>query len=153
MFIKWQYPEAQTVSKSEAETKLTALVADQYRKLHMEIKKRELIGQDEILRFIDQEINRVLGLPPSVGTPQNQSGFVIVTQSAPREGVPSKSMFLVDRGRIRSSWWTDEVEDALVFDRQDAAENRRANFRHNNPRVITYAEALYLSEQNARVSA
>lgn len=145
MFIKWDNPNSLVVPKSEAEARLAAIVADQLSKLRKEITRKDLLTQSEILGLIDHEINRVLGLPPVVGNPVNRQGFVIACEARGRGAGNTEGIrFLVDRGRIRHSWWSDDLEDALVFDHQEAAERKCSTLHHNNPAVMpfTHAESL-----------
>ena len=144
MFIKWDNPNSLVVPKSEAEARMTAIAADQLAKLRKEITRKDLLSQAEVLSLIDHEINRILGLPPEVGNPVNRKGFVIACTAKGRggEGQNTEGLrFLVDRGRIRHSWWSDELEDALVFDHQEAAERKCATLHHNNPTVMPYSHA------------
>ena len=150
MYIKWENPDSLVVQKTEAEAKVTALVVDQICKIRREIHKKELLTQDEILRFLDAEVNRVLGMPPSEARPQNRDGFVVASKAVPRKGLGERTMFLVDRGRIHHSWWSDDLEDALVFDHREVADRKCASLRHNSPEVLTYSEALLRNQLNDR---
>lgn len=148
MYVKWDNEESQTVTKTEAEVKLTALVADQFIKLRREIERRRLNHPQDILALISRETNRILGVPTAVGGLTNLQGFVVCTTTKGTDGLPPRTMFMVDRGRIRDSWWSDDLEDALIYDNEHSAQRRLETIHHNDPRVVTYAEAQRLNDLN-----
>lgn len=151
MYVKWDNPETQTVTKTEAEVKLVALVADQFIRLRKEIERRRLNHPLDILALIDKETNRVLGIPNTVSGMVNLNGYVVITTTKGTDGLPPRTMFMVDRSRIRHSWWSDDLEDALVYDNKPSAERRLDTIHHNDPRVVPYAEAQRLHELNGTI--
>lgn len=141
MYIKWDNPKSSVVSKTEAELRMAGVVAAQFSSLVREINKRNLSTQKEIVDFIEEEVGRVLGIPRSVLGEEPTHGFVICCDTWDNVQKKTVTRYLVDRGRIRTSWWTEDISDALVFEHKEAAERKRDGFKHNNPRVMTYAEA------------
>ena len=147
MYIKWDDESTDRVHKAEAEKKLSAIVADQLIRLRKEIKKRGLVHQDQVLSFISSEVNRVLGVPVA-DQDRPTEGWVISLVAKASAALPERFMFMVDRSRVRHSWWSDDLEDALVYYTHEQAEVRMMTLKHGEPKIITYAEAMELSAAN-----
>lgn len=77
-----------------------------------------------------------------------RAGFVVVTDSRKR----AELLFMVDRKKQKASFWSDRLDDVMVFAARSAAEGQARALRFNNPRVMTLAEANRLTrdERKAR---
>ena len=63
---------------------------------------------------------------------------------------PSTTLFLVDRSKQRRSFWSDRLDDVLVFSTRFAAGARAQALTLNNPRVISLAEAQRVVDAQLR---
>lgn len=65
------------------------------------------------------------------------------------DGEDNMNLFLVDRNKNRSKWWTCDLDDAMIFRKQSAANIQAGKLRFKNPKVIPYAEARKMERSNA----
>lgn len=72
--------------------------------------------------------------------------YVIVTTILKRGRMTH--LFMVDRHAQRKSFWSDRLQDVLLWQSESAAHRRLAQVRHNQPRVVDYAEAMRLECEN-----
>lgn len=73
-------------------------------------------------------------------------GYVIVTNSRQVRG---ERLFLVDRTKQRISFWSNRLDDVLVFNYKTTAEAAMKKLKFNCPRIMTYDEAqLITNSQN-----
>lgn len=151
MNIKWDKPDALVVQKSEAEAKLTGLVTENMHKLRRNIVQHGLLTQDEILACLDATVDRIMGVAPPAMRERKDHGWVLVTTSKASKELPSRTMFMVDRARVKWSWWSDDIEDACIFDSLQVAERRAQTLKHNTPRVVTLSEAENMNRENEEV--
>jgi hypothetical protein len=66
------------------------------------------------------------------------------------EGRKSMTLFLVDRSRIKSRWWSYDWKDAMKFNKLSAAKIQASKLMYKNPTVISLSTAIILSEENDR---
>jgi hypothetical protein len=69
--------------------------------------------------------------------------FVIVTDSRKRDEV----LFMVDRAKQKASFWSNRLDDVLVFKNRGAANDKVRELRFNNPRVMTLGDAQKLTRE------
>lgn len=62
---------------------------------------------------------------------------------------PSTTLFMVDRRRQRQSFWSDRLDDALVYRRRVDAQLKVARLRYNSPRVLPLEEAREIADAQA----
>lgn len=72
--------------------------------------------------------------------------YYVAADSQYNEG---QTVFLVDRRRDRTKWWTPELSGAMGFYMEGAAESRCRSYRFNNVRVVT-AEVARMQDSNNR---
>jgi hypothetical protein len=70
-------------------------------------------------------------------------GYIVMT-----EGRKNMFLFLVDRRKIKTRWWSYDFSDAFVFNLKSAAKNQAKKLIYKNPQVITVEEAKELSNKN-----
>jgi hypothetical protein len=58
--------------------------------------------------------------------------------------VKGRDLFLIDRNKCRTSWWTDTLSSAIGFFNKEKAELQCKKLRYNEPRVVTTEEAQEL---------
>lgn len=63
--------------------------------------------------------------------------YVIATQSRNC----NELLFMVDRAKQRAGFWSNRLEDALVYQHKAAAQAKVATLKFNRPHVMTLAEA------------
>lgn len=151
MNVQWKNPDSLVVPKSEAETLLTKLVAENMYRLRRNIVQHQLLTQAEILACLDSMVDRVMGVAACAMKEIKTHGWVIVTTSKATKELPSRTMFMVDRTRVKWSWWSDDIEDACIFDSQQIAERRTMTLKHNEPRVVSLDEARIMNQENEEV--
>jgi hypothetical protein len=77
--------------------------------------------------------------------------YVIITNSYKQKDV---TLFLIDRSKTKSSWWSTELDNNVLYMRNIKAARRICNkLKHNSPRVITVKEARKLAEKNANIKS
>ena len=69
--------------------------------------------------------------------------YIVMTQ-----GRKSMFLFLVDRTRIKSRWWSYSVSDAMQFRKESAAKIQARKLVYKSPEVISYSEACRLERLN-----
>lgn len=69
------------------------------------------------------------------------SGYVIASDSQRND----ETLFMVDRRKQRASFWSNRLDDVLVFADRGAADRKAASLRFNRPRVMT----LYAARSDA----
>lgn len=52
------------------------------------------------------------------------------------QGVDGSNVYLVDRGKSKSSWWTRDKALMMAFRKRDAAVTQLLKLRFNNPKVV-----------------
>lgn len=60
-------------------------------------------------------------------------------------------LFMVDRSKCKASFWSDRLYDVKVFADIHAANNALSRIKFNNPKVITYKEAMKLETSNTKL--
>lgn len=79
--------------------------------------------------------------------------YIILTDSQKRKG---EKLALADRSKIKTQWWTQRSELAMVFRTVAAAEAKRRKINFNNPQIWTFEKGsirLGQVERTVRVSA
>lgn len=64
-------------------------------------------------------------------------GYVIASESRQEDEL----LFLVDRSKQRASFWSDRLDDVLVFADKAAALRKAGTLRYNEPQVMSLQEA------------
>jgi len=59
----------------------------------------------------------------------------------------NKTIFLADRGKTKSKWWTLETLEAIIYKKKSAAEFALSRLHYNNPSIITYKQALQIEQE------
>ncbi len=70
-------------------------------------------------------------------------GYYIVT-----EGEDNMNLFLVDRTKVTTRWWSYNVDEAIEFKRIDVARSSLNRLQYKNPRILTKEEAIVLHNAN-----
>lgn len=52
------------------------------------------------------------------------------------------TLFLVDRKKCKTRWWSDTLDDAIKFQKKEAAEVQCKKLSKNYPRVMNFVDAL-----------
>lgn len=58
------------------------------------------------------------------------------------------TLFLVDRKIYKDRWWSTSLHRAVIFKKKEAAEAQAAKLKLNNPRAMTYVNALKAELEN-----
>jgi len=54
---------------------------------------------------------------------------------------PERLMFLVDRRKQKKGFWSNYLDDVLVFNSHDAAIRQLQTLKYNNPRIMSFKDA------------
>ncbi len=63
-------------------------------------------------------------------------------------GRNNMNLFLVNRAKIKSRWWSYDWADAIQFQSKEAAQIQAKKLRYKQPTVITTNEAIKLTKEN-----
>lgn len=69
-------------------------------------------------------------------------GKYVITQRSRRNRKVMPFMYLVDRTRIKSMWWSPDAALAMVFEKQSAAEYQAKKYHYNNVKVKQITPAM-----------
>ena len=69
-------------------------------------------------------------------------GKYVITQRSRRNRKVMPFMYLVDRTRIKSMWWSPDAALAMVFEKQSAAEYQARKYHYNNVKVKQITPAM-----------
>lgn len=61
---------------------------------------------------------------------------------------PETKLFMVDRSKIKSTYWSDEMANVMQFHNLKVATDICAKLQYNNPKVITLGEAYEIANRN-----
>ena len=61
--------------------------------------------------------------------------YVIIQDSRKNKG---RILVLVDRNKSKSTWWTSDLDNALVFTSREQAQKQCEKYKYNYPRVIPF---------------
>ncbi len=64
--------------------------------------------------------------------------YVIVTDSRKKNEI----LFMVDRSKQKSSFWSDRLDEAFIYNDRIQADNKARSLRYNNPRIMEFKEAI-----------
>lgn len=67
--------------------------------------------------------------------------FVVIQNSRRKKNIMPK-MFLVDRHKIKSMWWSPSSFLAMVFEKESAAKYQAKRYKYNNARVKKITPAM-----------
>jgi len=67
--------------------------------------------------------------------------WVIVTK-----GINEKTLFLIDRKATKRKWWSERLDQAMIFRKESAAIIQAKKLRYRNPEVISLLEAKRIAE-------
>jgi hypothetical protein len=81
-------------------------------------------------------------------TPTPPEGYVIVANGQ----VAQETVFLLDRQKQTRAWWSNRLDNVLVYREKRVADFKAASLKHNNPRVVTLAEAQRIAREQADVA-
>lgn len=73
----------------------------------------------------------------------NTEGWAIICDARMGEAYEIETLALVNRRVSTDSWWTsDDVETMMRFTHREAALRSVVRLKHNNPRVVPFADAV-----------
>ena len=76
------------------------------------------------------------------------SGYAVICDARHGEAYAVKYLALVDRTKERNLWWTsDDPTIVLKYVRHHAAAYAVKRLKHNNPRIVSYEEAVSIIQQ------
>lgn len=110
-------------------------------------KFREAKSLVEVQEYIANELARMSGGRAPHPREHTGHGWFVATQAK-----SGRTMFLIDRGRDATTWWTENFDDALEFSAEHVAEKKASTYRHNAPRVLTYAQARDAAAYNRQLA-
>lgn len=56
-------------------------------------------------------------------------------------------LFLVDRAKCKDAYWTDTMDNVLVFPTEKAAKRKLWPLKYNNPRIMPLDEAQQIAKE------
>ncbi len=59
--------------------------------------------------------------------------FIICSESRTN---PGQIIYLVDRTFIKNKWWTENINEAMQFNKLEAAKYTLNSLKYNNPRIM-----------------
>ena len=71
--------------------------------------------------------------------------YIIMTK-----GRNNMYLFLVDRKKIKTRWWSYDWADAIQFKKESAAIIQKNKLKYKSPEVIKITTAIQLSKENDR---
>lgn len=74
-------------------------------------------------------------------------GFVVIADGQSKQ----ETVFLLDRKKQTRAWWSNRLDNVLVYREQRVARHKAASLQFNNPRVVTYAEALQIARDQSQL--
>ena len=69
------------------------------------------------------------------------------------DGKNGVNLFLIDRNKSKSAWWTPDLYNAIAFNKSSAAEYSAKRLIYRNARVISELEAKELEKDNMHILA
>lgn len=73
------------------------------------------------------------------------SGYAVAT-----DGLNGKTLFTVNRSKVKDRWWTEgQWHLAMRFTSEAVARQAASRLSHNNPRVVEWAEAEAIMEEQS----
>lgn len=66
------------------------------------------------------------------------------------QGRKGMYLFLVDRRKTKKAWWTYDCDEAMRFEKKEAALTQARKLRYKSPEVISFETAKKLSKENDR---
>lgn len=73
--------------------------------------------------------------------------YVVITS-----GKKGKDLYLQDRNISKQYWWTNFLDCAFGFIKQDEAERVKRQYRYNNPRVVKVTDDMVVKAKNELLS-
>lgn len=64
------------------------------------------------------------------------------------EGKGTYNLFLIDRSKNNTKWWTISLNEAFKYEKKEAAERQASKYLYKNPTVVSLEEAIKLEEHN-----
>ena len=110
-------------------------------------KFREAKSLVEVHEYLANELARLSGGWAPHPREHTGHGWFVATQAK-----SGRTMFLIDRGRDCTTWWTENFTDALEFSAEHVAEKKASTYRHNAPRVLSYTEAKAAADYNRQLA-
>lgn len=110
-------------------------------------KFREAHSLVEVHEHIANELARLSGGRAPHPREHTGHGWFVATQAK-----SGHTMFLIDRGRDSTRWWTPNLDEALEFAAEHVAEKKASTYRLNAPRVLTYSQAREAAAYNRQLS-
>lgn len=65
-----------------------------------------------------------------------------------QDGKNDITLFLADRKKTRTQWWTSQLDLAMEFEKEESASVQLKKLRYNNPQVVNYENALEIYHSN-----
>ena len=110
-------------------------------------KFRDARSLVEIHEYLANELARLSGGRAPHPREHTGAGWFVATQAK-----SGHTMFLIDRGRDNTRWWTPNIEEALEFVAEHVAEKKAGTYRLNAPRVLDYAQARDAAAYNRQLA-
>lgn len=69
------------------------------------------------------------------------------------EGKGTYNLFLIDRSKNNTKWWTTSLSDAFKYEKKEAAEKQASKYLYKNPTVVSLKEAVLLEKHNEELES